>query len=89
MSSAWFWLTWLARAAKASGSGLASPAVVLVAAGAAVVVVVVDEVVVVVVVDVSWAEAAAAGANDAVIRAPTITTRLRCMTLYRPEGPEC
>ncbi len=90
VSSAWFWLTCLASAAKASGSVFGVPAVVLEAGGA--VVVVVDGVVVVVVVvvvDVSWAEATAAGTNDAVISAPTITKRLRCMSLYRRERPRC
>jgi hypothetical protein len=77
VSKAWFWLTWFASAAKASGSGLA--------AGGAVVLL--D--VLVVLVGVSCAYPAAAGRNDAVTNAPTITARARGMTVYRPEEPDC
>jgi hypothetical protein len=42
-----------------------------------------------VLVDVSCANAAAAGTNDAVTNAPTSSARLRGMTLYRREKPDC
>jgi len=45
--------------------------------------------VLVVLVGVSCAYPAAAGRNDAVTNAPTITARARGMTVYRPEEPDC
>src|SRR3954469_20145521 len=61
VSICWYWLTWFASAAKASGSGFGvvedAGALVVVVAGLVVEVVVDDEVVV----DESWATAAVAG----------------------------
>ena len=90
-SIAWFWLTWLASAANASGSGLGVVGAAPVDGGAVVegmvvvVVVVVVEgmvvvvVVVVVVVDDSWANPAVAGTRNAVTSAPATSTRARDM----------